>query len=90
MGLNAWRKSKARIWQISYSNYIRFTPDFGFSFALSRSDIGLARRIRCGWVHGVQIVMWQTNRWIVVRQLLGKNRVKGGDHLDLAMRTRRK
>ena len=62
--------------------YIRFTPNFGFSFMLR--PVGLdARKLRFARHHGLQIATWRhgTERWVVERQLLGRSTVKGEKHL---------
>lgn len=65
-----WRRAKVRA--LGRHNYVRFTPDFGFAVSLAGG-----RRVRFAWHHGLQLVRWHRNRWIVERQLLGKSTVKG-------------
>ena len=87
--LRKWRKAKARIWGRG-SNYIRFTPDVGFSLGLPwKSKRGFKQRIRFANHHGVQIVEWRSSRWVVTKQLLGKSKVIGGTHLMHLSKTRR-
>lgn len=77
--LNRWRIAKVRL--ISFgdmgANYIRYTPTFGFAFAIRKGDNKLRRRIRFAPHHGLQIVEWRGARWVVTRQILGSSRVKG-------------
>lgn len=69
----AWRRAKVRV--IGKDTYIRFTPNFGFSFPLLKRG-GKRRRVRYARHHGLQITMWYGARWVVTNQLIGKSTVK--------------
>jgi len=74
-----------------YPNYIRYTPDFGFSHSWPKNKrTGFRRRIRYAKHHGCQIVEWRKNRWVVTKQVLGKSKVIGGNHLMKLSPKRRK
>lgn len=51
--------------------YVKYAPNFGFAFRL-----GKGRRVRFALHHGLQVVVWRTNRWVVTKQLFGKSKVK--------------
>ncbi len=72
-------------------NYIRYTPDFGFSHSWFKNrKTGFRRRIRYAKHHGCQIVEWRVNRWVITKQVFGKSKVIGGDHLMKLSPKRRK
>lgn len=68
-----WWSSRVRV--IGRDTYIRFAPNLGFAFS-----IGKGQRIRWARHHGLQLVTWRSNAWIVSRQLAGRSRVKGERH----------
>ncbi len=99
----AWRLAKVRLINFGrrsdgrgdggvsrYPNYIRYTPDFGFSHSWPRSKKGFKRRIRYAKHHGCQIVEWRTSRWVITRQVFGQSKVIGGNHLAKLSPNRRK
>jgi hypothetical protein len=69
-----WRAEKVRLIERN-DTYIRFTPNFGFSFPWFRNG-QFRRRVRFALHHGLQIVEWRHSRWFVSKQVLGKSKVK--------------
>jgi len=51
--------------------YVRLTPNLGLSLPW------FGRRLRWAPHHGLQLVVWRGNRWVVSRQVLGTSRVQG-------------
>lgn len=71
-----WKLARVRALSLSSFFYIRFTPNFGFGFPLGRS-----RRLRFAAHHGLQLVVWRGERWVVGRQLFGRSTVRGERHV---------
>jgi len=69
-GFQSWRLARVRAIGRG-DTYIRFSPNFGFSLPW------FGRRLRWAWHHGLQLVAWRADRWVVTRQLLGTSKVKG-------------
>lgn len=78
-----WRLTKVRAF--GQDNYIRLTPNFGFSIPWFRGT-----RIRFARHHGLQLVKWvggqnsagePIGRWYVKKQVLGKSTVRGERYL---------
>jgi hypothetical protein len=73
-----WRQQRIRMLKLDKrgDNYIRFTPNFGFSIPFLPKG-GHRRRLRFARHHGLQIVEWRRPRWFVAKQILGTSKVKG-------------
>ncbi len=56
--------------------YFRWAPNFGFACRWFGG-----RRVRWAKHHGLQTVKWVNTRWYVDRQIAGRSRVKGEQHI---------